>query len=518
MNRFLPHRTASRPSIGNVVLPLLAGILLAINTGCPSRPASSGNRNGELISHSSAGARGDGGRTSAPGDRVPTKPHDLPASDLGHDQASPSWTVRRVILLLPGGPQRIDFAAAIGRCDVEAAYAQAAEGLRNDFLALYGPEPLAWESLLQSPLLKSGWLGSVRPGSAITEMTSTRLDFNGNRHVDAMEFAAWLKNALAADPRFDLQESPRDEGAWENSPFGPLDLDGDHRLGQAELASGVERLPQFQPADAARLSLADFQGPPIGDSPDSMMNRTPQLLEVRSFLIVPPPLWELLQYCAGSTDSKPRVDRQGTMPGDVPSEKRGKEEVELAAARPKSTEDSPRERLKRLDVAQRREVISVLQLLLQQYSYADTISRAQVDDWDDEQWNGADRDGDASLDAGELIAWLVGPADHRIRIELSSVSPAAAVKDDDTFRGAEQAQAEEQDSSSSSEANTVLIPDHAPPPPYRSSSRHPLGYGRRSAITIQSTIGSATVESGSRADRRQAANRIGRRVGVGLRR
>lgn len=149
-----------------------------------------------------------------------------------------SWSTQRLVLLAPGGPRAIDLRLNVHGNDLAAGLAKATDWLADE-LELDLSAPVAWEALLEKPLVQSGWFGNLVPSTEQRAELLAMYDKENVGTVDTSEFQAFVTRGLSRRDHIRLVQGRAEAPLMRSeSPWGPLDQDEDGQLSQQEL-SGV---------------------------------------------------------------------------------------------------------------------------------------------------------------------------------------------------------------------------------------------------------------------------------------
>lgn len=290
----------------------------------------------------------DGGRQLATNETA--------AAEVEIDAAS--WTSQRIALLPDGGPRFVDLRVNVGNVELESglidAAAQLAEEIEVDFA-----KGQSWESLLEKPLVQSGWLGNLVPTPEQREQLFSLYDSSRDKQVDPEEFRAFLTRGLSRTPQLRVvQGKPAAPLLLSPSAWGPTDQNGDGELSSQELEQTPVTMLQY-----------DFDG-------DRILTPT----ELRS---INDTSMESMELARGTG----MLDVAAVLPVDI--------------AKP----------------------LPVLETLFKQYTFTESIPRDSFFDWPDRRVQLVDTDSDSQLTSREMRAALELQADCTLNASFPNSLP-----------------------------------------------------------------------------------------------
>jgi Ca2+-binding EF-hand superfamily protein len=273
-----------------------------------------------------------------------------------------SWTTQRLIAATVKGPVVIDLMLQVGENDLATASEAAIEPIAKTLIES-STEKVEWKTILDQPLLKSGWLGNLVADAAQVDQLVAMYDKDKNGLVEPEELTLYLTRGLSRTAPLSLADIGNEPANNDSeSPFGPMDVDKDNALSKDELegAGGV-------------LSKFDFNG-------DSIVSLT-----------------EL-----GSTDEVQMVAnrRMGRM----------LKSSSLIFEPPSSSLEDNATRKKGFQ----RKIVELMEF----YSFLGEIERDQWPSMSDSQWASLDANGDERLSKTELLAIFSCPPMVKVAMRL----------------------------------------------------------------------------------------------------
>jgi Ca2+-binding EF-hand superfamily protein len=298
---------------------------------------------------------------------------------------SDQWTTRRIVALHETGPIVIDLTISlneksIARADeeqltraVEEIYAtilltpppaedsaadidasNAAE--KNPPDAAFGAKAVSWDSLLELPLIRSGWLGNLVPDDEQRAELIGLVDEDGDGFVAKSELHRLLSRGLSqTDPLLIRDLGQAEADTLSASPWGIADENGDYALDSLERERFSQRLSMRDlNADGMVTRREISSRPQEGDATaPQMMNRgRGSFLSKESLLILEQP------------------DLEGAPPGN-------------------GLDSTP-------------QANQMASAILRHYTFLAMLERSLWPAWSDSQWNAIDANSDQLLDKHEL--------------------------------------------------------------------------------------------------------------------
>lgn len=273
-----------------------------------------------------------------------------------------NWTTQRLIAATVKGPVVIDLLLQVGENELVAASEAAIEPIAKKLIDS-STEKVEWKTILDQPLLKSGWLGNLVADAAQVDQLIAMYDKDKNGLVETLELTLYLTRGLSRTAPLSLSDIGNEPANNDTeSPFGPMDVDKDNALSKDELqgAGGV-------------LSKFDFNG-------DSIVSLT----ELSST--------DEVQMVANRRMG--RMLKSSSLIFEAPSSS-----IEDVAARKKGLQ---------------RKVVELMEF----YSFLGEIERDQWPSMNDSQWANLDANGDKQLTRSELLAIFQCPPMVKIALRL----------------------------------------------------------------------------------------------------
>ncbi len=401
-----------------LVVPLAWAALVAV--GCRSRSTDEPIRRKEVAveppvvegpsagSASHTGAGGKGGAEDAdregpmgrdagtPARRADSKPTagieggDAGAAMLASEQR---WadvlqpgrsTRRRCILLAPRGPILLDLVISIGGMELGAANSKLVESVAEDLGLSGGDKRLAWDELLQLPLVRSGWLGNRTVGGNPNEGPPAEYDADGDGLVGLDELGPFLARSVSDQQPLNVRDAGISGDVPTVSPFGPGDADRDNVLSPSEVGA-LE-------AVLARLDLnGDGVLAPVELRPDSAMGPFAStgrdtLLEVRTVEVFEDsPQGLLVEEGAAKSDGRSNRRERAFSPSESD---------------------------------RRRKLARKIRSVLAAYSASNALDRTQWANVSDRNWSLLDRNQNGWVDADEALLLVALPPDATLIIQF----------------------------------------------------------------------------------------------------
>ncbi len=156
-----------------------------------------------------------------------------------------TWTSQRLVLMGNGGPRFFKLEVNIDGSDLEHGFQSAIAQIGSE-LSMNFDEPIDWNTLLDKPLVASGWLGNLVPSSEQREQLRGLYDANRDNKVDELELQAFVTRGLSRSPHVKLSSrrstSPQ---LPSNSVWGPVDRDESGDLTRQELDATAQTMLRF---------------------------------------------------------------------------------------------------------------------------------------------------------------------------------------------------------------------------------------------------------------------------------
>ncbi len=284
------------------------------------------------------------------------------------------WTTRRLIALAPGGPAVIDLALSLdGQNLNEAADAVTADLAAEIFAGL--ETPVAWEALLDQPLVKSGWLGNLIAEEDQVSQLIGMYDTERDGTVSQKELGAFLSRGLARNAPIQISDIGQAPGSNVSlSPWGVADLNQDYTLDAQEIEELPTAVAQFDYNGDAIITAQELnQGNP---SPtDASMSRM-SLLETNTLVF---------------TEVAPPVEQAPSTLAQSTREQLGRESRRISSA------------------------------VLGHYTFLEGVPRDEWSNWPSERWNELDANKDELLSRAELEQLMTIAADQQLFIRFPAL-------------------------------------------------------------------------------------------------
>lgn len=174
-------------------------------------------------------------------------------------EQAPTWTVKRIFALSANGPICID--VSINIC--AKAIDEASEVAVDRALARIDKDlekPWTWKKLLDHPLVRSGWLGSITTSTEQQDELIARFNKDGDDEVEVDELRDMLTHGLTRDSTFQFTDvSLTDGGSMGKSPWQQLDANQDFLLDPSEIENLTKALAGFDQDNDQSISFAEVQ-------------------------------------------------------------------------------------------------------------------------------------------------------------------------------------------------------------------------------------------------------------------
>lgn len=156
-----------------------------------------------------------------------------------------TWSTQRLVIMGNGGPRFFKLDVNVGGQDLDHGFQSAIAKIAGE-LALDFAQPIDWNTLLDKPLVASGWLGNLVPNSEQREQLRGLYDANRDEKVDEPELRAFVTRGLSRTPHLKLlsrrSTAPR---LPFNSVWGPVDQDESNDLSREELMATTRTMLRF---------------------------------------------------------------------------------------------------------------------------------------------------------------------------------------------------------------------------------------------------------------------------------
>lgn len=282
-----------------------------------------------------------------------------------------TWSTRRLVGLAQAGPLVLDLSVSVDGVSLEEATDIALASVADEILSTLA-SPVTWMSVLEQPLVRSGWLGNIiAPSEQQSELVSM-YDANADGLVDAVELRAFLSRGLSRAAPLVVADGRAEAGAVSfASPWGIADLNNDNTLDATELEQLVDSLSRLDSNGDSTITLQEVTERQMAQA-EGMMS-TDSRLPIESVVIVDP------------------------------SQSSG-EEAEAVRARRRTVSN-----------------------LLRHYTFLETIPRDQWPAWSESAWAKLDSNSDQSIDSREAQGLFTGQPQATLYVRLPALTLAAPV-------------------------------------------------------------------------------------------
>ena len=274
-----------------------------------------------------------------------------------------TWTTQKLIAYTRGGPRVIEFSVSLGGKSLEEVTQAVTEELSKELFD-GGEEQPQWESLLEQPLVQSGWLGNLVADDDQTNQLITMYDEERDDIVTLEELGPFLSRGLARSQPLqtsDIGNAPNADPT--TSPFGDMDQNGDYSLDAEEIAGIEQVVARYDYNGDAIISAQEIARDDTPSTDNNRMSMT--MLETNTMLVFAP-----------GDDAK---------------------EIEM----------NLRQYANRIH---------------EHYTFLSGIPRSEWFNWKDERWKALDENGDELLDRNEVQKIFSIPPDVRIRVRFPELN------------------------------------------------------------------------------------------------
>jgi Ca2+-binding EF-hand superfamily protein len=301
--------------------------------------------------------------TDIPEPSSDSKPTDSSQVAMAPTIPDGKWTKQRLILLNTKGPVVFDLMLRVGGHDLDGANKAAVEPIQKSLIDQLGESP-KWDSLLEVPLVKSGWIGNlVADGDQVSQLVGM-YDKNKDTLVQADELTDFLTRGLSKNQPIGITDAGSEPSSGSSSnAFGVLDVDEDNVLSLNEVEGGSAVLTKLDFNGDSSVSLSEVAPPSQPNMAEQRMVRT--MMQANSLVHYQP------------------------------------------------AQDADEKTARRL---MQRKVNDVLEY----YSNLGSIDRSRWSAWNDVQWKLIDANGDDRVDKSELATIFTLEPVVQIAIDLPS--------------------------------------------------------------------------------------------------
>lgn len=148
------------------------------------------------------------------------------------DWTAESWSQIKLALLATDGPILLSFSVNADGQSLDLLGSKQTEAIAKPLLE--DSSELAWDDLLDKPLIKSGWLGNLVPDESQRGHLIAMYDTDRDDKVSLPEMPAFLSRGLSRVAAIVVTEGNAESRA---SPWGKLDTNGDYTLDAQEYAA-----------------------------------------------------------------------------------------------------------------------------------------------------------------------------------------------------------------------------------------------------------------------------------------
>ncbi len=282
-----------------------------------------------------------------------------------------AWSTHRLVGLAQAGPLVLDISVSVDGVSLEEATDKALANVADEILSTLA-SPVTWMSVLEQPLVKSGWLGNIiAPSDQQSELISM-YDANTDGLVDAAELRAFLSRGLSRAAPLVVADGGAETGAATfASPWGIADLNNDNTLDATEFVQLVDSLRRLDSNGDSTITLQEVTERQVAQAEG--MLATDSRLPIESVVIIDPSL------SLG-------------------------EEADAVRARRRTVSN-----------------------LLRHYTFLETIPRDQWPAWGETAWAKLDSNSDQSIDSREAQGLLTGQPQATMYVRLPALTLDAPV-------------------------------------------------------------------------------------------
>lgn len=206
----------------------------------------------------------------------------------GETETLSSWTRQRIVLLGQGGPRLVDVQVNVDGVELlaglQGATKKTAEELKLDF-----SKPPSWESLLEKPLIRSGWLGNLVPTDEQRQQLFSLYDTNKDQLVAIEEFQAFLTRGLSRAAQLRVVRG-RSTAALLDTPsaWGPIDRNADSELTAEERSLVLPTMLQYDFDGDRIITAAELRS--VNDTSNGRMaaSSSGRMMDVTAVLSLDP--------------------------------------------------------------------------------------------------------------------------------------------------------------------------------------------------------------------------------------
>lgn len=412
-------RKWNQQSAFKLLVPLWV-LAFALLTGCPSKPTKpenlttdAGSDNTEMENEAAsndsaaevvAAAPSDAEPGNSPGETGPQRAATTEESWLENS----SWTTKRLIALSETGPMIIDLQVSIGGNDlssVSQGYASLIlEEIRQD------DSETTWNSILEHPLVQSGWLGNLVADDEQQEQILVMYDEGQDQQVTIEEFEKFLTRGLSRNEPLqisDIGNAPNFDSSI--SPWGAIDSDQDYSVTEEERSVAGERIGRFDFNGDSIVTAQEVGEAQSRQTPTNSMGYQ-SMLDVSTL------------YVAHNVDS-------------ADTEEKGNATKKLAKQ------------------------------ILSRYTFLEGIERRQWSSWSDDAWKQLDSDTDGLLKRNELLAVASMPATVSVKVHFPDVMLEASVTIQAKLANNASSEADGMGTADSSDDEKAELPPESNPSP-----------------------------------------------------
>lgn len=165
--------------------------------------------------------------------------------NVAEEMLKGTFTTQRLIALTPKGPTLVDLLVSVDGLSLDEATEQITQSIADEVFAEL-EEPVEWDTLLEQPLVQSGWLGNLIAEEDQVEQLISMYDTERDNIVTEDEFAPFLSRGLARNRPLqisDIGNAP--DASISRSPWGDADRNQDYALDEEERSSIHESIVKY---------------------------------------------------------------------------------------------------------------------------------------------------------------------------------------------------------------------------------------------------------------------------------
>ncbi len=144
---------------------------------------------------------------------------------------------------------------------------------------------IAWEELLQRPLVAAGWLGNLIAEDEQRDQLISMYDKKRDDMVSRDELRDFLSRGLSRRSSVQLADIGNSPDARDASPWGPFDLNEDYVLDENETSKVLERFKDLDTDGDDAITLAEVR---TSSMQAAAMAQSPMVLAAKTLYILDP--------------------------------------------------------------------------------------------------------------------------------------------------------------------------------------------------------------------------------------